>query len=45
MWWSKFVQWLENFKLVMVALVSTASFTMLLLWALWKEYVHLFEQH
>ena len=39
---AKFVKWLESFKMVMVALVSTASFTMLLLWALWREYNHLF---
>ena len=42
MWWERVVQGLERFKMVMVALVSTASFTMLLLWALWKEYLHLF---
>ena len=39
---AKFVKWLESFKMVMVALVSTASFSMLMLWALWKEYNHLF---
>lgn len=38
----RFIQWLENLKLLTVALVSTASFIMVLVWAVFHEYHVLF---
>ena len=38
----RFIQWLEKLKLLIFALVSTASFVMVLVWAVVHEYHALF---